>query len=84
MELGYTITCPWCGAEHDGLLTAISLPVDGDIDVCFNCARVSIFSLEFSTITLRKPTVEEQRQLERVSVVQRVRELVLMSRAWLN
>jgi hypothetical protein len=55
------MTCPWCGAVHDGVmaLTDHDKPRAGDIFVCIGCGRVNVV---LGANQLRKPTWEEMRE----------------------
>jgi hypothetical protein len=59
--------CPFCGACHDAVTAAPSntdryYPEDGDVSMCIDCGRFAIYD---SRLELRKPTRQEQRELDR-------------------
>jgi hypothetical protein len=57
--------CPWCHAEHVAALntTTEDAPGDGDVCICSECGRLSLFD---SSVPggRRFPTLAERRQAE--------------------
>jgi hypothetical protein len=55
------VICPWCAAAHDSALNVgvdVTPPDDGDVNICINCVRISIYDEKVQG-GLRSPTVEE-------------------------
>lgn len=55
------IVCPWCAVIHDcamGVTDDPGAPEDGNINICINCERISVYHRE-SRGGLRIPTDKE-------------------------
>jgi hypothetical protein len=60
------MTCPHCGKYHDAVTAVqdkVFYPDDSDASICFDCGKISIFDSK-SNNGLRKPTTDEQRELD--------------------
>jgi len=59
----FDVTCPHCGrtnnfhSDIDGQAT----PAPGDMSVCWKCRRVGVYAEDLS---IRKPTVSEQNEID--------------------
>jgi len=69
------MTCPFCGKRNDAVTADPRsdkyYPDDGDASICFNCGKVSIFDSDRDGGS-RKPTPDEQRQLDKSEELQRI------------
>lgn len=70
--------CPYCGVPLD---VATGVPDDtppepGAVGICASCAKVHVFT---ETLEKRKPTDEEQAEIDASKEVARARLLVLVS-----
>jgi hypothetical protein len=60
--------CPFCGERHNAV-TAVQYntdrfyPEDGDISLCFQCGRFSLYDSDKEG-GLRRPTASEQHELD--------------------
>lgn len=64
MTVDHPTRCPYCRAVHEaatGVTGAVS-PNDGDISMCIQCGRLSIFE-DAAPHGTRKPTEHEFKQL---------------------
>lgn len=68
-------SCPYCGRVNDAS-TGVEggTPVAGDVSICLYCSLPGIFTAE---LLIRKPTAEEQVELDDSAEVQRVRGAIL-------
>ncbi len=57
--------CPWCLCEHDLVAELVDegapVPYEGALSLCIRCGKFSLFT---ETLTLRRPTRDEQREYD--------------------
>lgn len=70
--------CPWCGKRNDTDFKADSpgVPKPGDVSLCWGCRRVSVYD---HMGTVRRPTDEEQQEIDADPRVRRAQGLMAVA-----
>lgn len=59
-------SCPHCGRTNDQHAgpDREALPADGDVSLCWGCGGIGLFQVTALGLTVRKPTADEQAELD--------------------
>lgn len=66
--------CPYCNSDNDAhtAMTEAPEPYAGAVSLCAYCCRFNVFDTDNGKLILRKPTEDEQRELDNDSDAQQV------------
>jgi hypothetical protein len=69
-DVRFETRCPWCGKRNDihSNVDSPGVPKRGDVSLCWGCRRASVYD-HFGAV--RRPTDEEQREIDADPGVQR-------------